>query len=1034
MQSDYEHISKDNIRRRGEDFDDIGHFLAEQLYTDRLHFIYELLQNAEDALGRRFNNNSLSNEEIRSVKFNLFRDRLEFRHNGQPFNTEDVKGISDILKGTKSSDLNQIGKFGIGFKSVYAFTNGPEIHSGDEHFKIVRYIRPEETPIVKSFKEGETLFIFPFDNHQVSPSESFDIISKKLFQLGPRVLLFLKRINEIEFFIDDVRKGRYHRVVKVNHQRLTREIKLRGQNDTGYTEENWLVLSRDIELPKKEISANVELAFRLIEDQKSKKLFIIRSGESPLSVFFPTEKDTRLGFYIQGPYRTSPSRDNIPQEDEWNKMLLKETAFLISESLPLLRDMGLLNVGLLDALPIRQRDFPDESMFFPIFHSVQDVFSKCSLIPTSNGDYISAKQAKLASSSGLRNLLSHDRLTLICNSAIELKWVSSDITQDKTPEVREYFTGVLGIEEITPDSFSRKFSKEFIEKQSDLWMKGFYSFLSGQNALWREAQTTRYSRESEGPLRKKPFIRLDNNEHVPPFNMSGNPNAYLPSSQESAFPIVKRQIATDKSALEFLKMLGLTEVREKDEIESILELYYRVKSTESPSDDQHIHHIKKFIKWYQNEGDLAIFDDCYLFMDIDKYFSSPDVLYLDKPYKDTGLSELFDLTNKDDREKAPLWEGYLKIVGFTDFACALGVLVQLVIEQTKIDNNPDREELIRNSKRHTWTGVNEDYYIKDLCRLLDLKTIGVSQLVWKTMCGADPKVLKARYRPNQEALLRVAPSQLSHALMGKSWIPDIHENFKKPEDSTEETLNEGLIFDDRNGWLKTIGFGKKAKKESEEHLALMGHAEALGIKNIESINLVKQLESDEELFFKVKSFIELERDKPEFPVRESHDPGRRAEKTAEKFMDAKDKTYELKQRSTRTSLNVIDQETWLLNRYKNNEEKMICQICQKEMPFKKRNGDYYFEAVEALSKNYFTKETESQFLALCPLCAAMYKEFVKRDEEAMLQLKQMILNSKDHEYIVPIKLGSLSTFIRFVEIHYVELKAIIRKSSEGSDR
>ncbi|MBU1207326.1 MAG: hypothetical protein KKH04_10435 [Proteobacteria bacterium] len=33
--------------------------------------------------------------------------------------------------------------------------------------------------------------------------------------------------------------------------------------------------------------------------------------------------------------------------------------------------------------------------------------------------------------------------------------------------------------------------------------------------------------------------------------------------------------------------------------------------------------------------------------------------------------------------------------------------------------------------------------------------------------------------------------------------------------------------------------------------------------------------------------------------------------------------------------------------------------------------------VEALSRDHFTKEHEAQFLALCPLCAAMFKEFVK---------------------------------------------------------
>ena len=53
MASDYAAIETDNIRRRGEEFDDIGRFLSQQFYSDQTHFVYELLQNAHDALKRR---------------------------------------------------------------------------------------------------------------------------------------------------------------------------------------------------------------------------------------------------------------------------------------------------------------------------------------------------------------------------------------------------------------------------------------------------------------------------------------------------------------------------------------------------------------------------------------------------------------------------------------------------------------------------------------------------------------------------------------------------------------------------------------------------------------------------------------------------------------------------------------------------------------------------------------------------------------------------------------------------------------------
>src|SRR5690554_3995007 len=141
MPSDYQAITAENIRRRGEAFDDIGQLISEQFYSDQTHFIYELIQNAEDALQKRQQDQPDANLP-NSITFRLYRDRLEVSHYGKPFTTDDVIGISDILRGTKGNDPAQIGKFGIGFKSVYAFTSTPEVHSGDEHFRIERYIRP----------------------------------------------------------------------------------------------------------------------------------------------------------------------------------------------------------------------------------------------------------------------------------------------------------------------------------------------------------------------------------------------------------------------------------------------------------------------------------------------------------------------------------------------------------------------------------------------------------------------------------------------------------------------------------------------------------------------------------------------------------------------------------------------------------------------------------------------------------------------------------------------------------------------------
>ena len=57
-------------------------------YDDRTHFIYELLQNAEDALARR-----VGWCGSRAVSFDLDAHTLRVSHYGVPFDENDVAGV-----------------------------------------------------------------------------------------------------------------------------------------------------------------------------------------------------------------------------------------------------------------------------------------------------------------------------------------------------------------------------------------------------------------------------------------------------------------------------------------------------------------------------------------------------------------------------------------------------------------------------------------------------------------------------------------------------------------------------------------------------------------------------------------------------------------------------------------------------------------------------------------------------------------------------------------------------------------------------
>src|SRR5947209_4843268 len=75
--------------------------IVEDLYPDRAHFIYELLQNAEDA-------------HSTEASFALSDTSVSFEHNGRPFDEKDVWGITDIGEGAKIGEEDKIGRFGVG--------------------------------------------------------------------------------------------------------------------------------------------------------------------------------------------------------------------------------------------------------------------------------------------------------------------------------------------------------------------------------------------------------------------------------------------------------------------------------------------------------------------------------------------------------------------------------------------------------------------------------------------------------------------------------------------------------------------------------------------------------------------------------------------------------------------------------------------------------------------------------------------------------------------------------------------------------
>jgi len=358
-------------------------------------------------------------------------------------------------------------------------------------------------------------------------------------------------------------------------------------------EQHWLVFSKPVATPKGQPAGRVEVAFKLSNHGKASKRSIFKAEDSNLVAFFPTEKETHCGFLMQGPYKTTPSRDNIPHDNKWNSHLVKETAKLVSETLLKLVHLKMASVGLLQAMPLLgSKEMPDDWMFRPVYDSVVETLRDHPLISATEGRFVSGRCASIARGKGLVDLFTPEQLTLLfgTNEDEKLDWVAPEISESRsaTLDLFAFLRDVLEVEQIDPDYLPVYLDEDFFQAQSTSWMAKFYTFLLDHDRLWR-------SEKSQGDLLEQPFIRLQDNRHVTPFRPDGAPNAYLPGDTESDFDTVHRLLAKPKKCSDFLRRLGLTEPDVTSEVLQKIVPQYEPDELDIP-DKKHLTNLRKIFR------------------------------------------------------------------------------------------------------------------------------------------------------------------------------------------------------------------------------------------------------------------------------------------------------------------------------------------------------------------------------------------------------------------------------------------------------
>lgn len=311
-------------------------------YADNAHFVYELLQNSDDALASSVN-----------VHFINSNSAIEYRHNGKVgFSLSDpdlendlpkylwghINAISSIGASNKSNQLSNyasdnlpktlpndtlqnigknIGKFGVGFKSVFKYSHQPHIEDDLFCFDLVDFIVPTLTQRRKLFRHPhETSFLLP-----ISPTDLPTIRNKFLHLDNP--LLFLPHLKEINLYNNSQLLASYSKeTLDEDDGRLF--VRLSSPSEHQF----FLIFSQPIfhnsffnsRKSRGENTPSICIAFPSDENGNPCNTFntynTFTNCDSPIFCFFKTTQTTPFPFIIHAPFLLTESRENLILEEE----------------------------------------------------------------------------------------------------------------------------------------------------------------------------------------------------------------------------------------------------------------------------------------------------------------------------------------------------------------------------------------------------------------------------------------------------------------------------------------------------------------------------------------------------------------------------------------------------------------------------------------------------------------------------------------------------------------------------------------------
>lgn len=1057
-------------------------------YSDSNHFVYELLQNAED-------------ERADRVVIEYYYNGLVFYHNGDPFDEDDVRGVSSMLMGTKSkNDASTIGKFGMGFKSVFKYTSQPEIYSDNDVFVIHNYLLPVEirsgwnyrkTREELNYPDGDVR-IYPFSNSEhltkivipftkkdaqgVNRPVKGDDVLLKLEALSGEILLFLTYIQDLYWVNKETDQYVHITLKKDGDDEHLITCKMTGNAlDQGDTISKYLKYKDVFDRPPMK-NAEVSVAYRLNSQGRN----INEVEDSPVWVYFPTRDDTDLPFLIHGSFETAVSREKLMTPSEFNDDLFDRLGTLIADSMEDLGKRGLITQAFIRRILLPAFKEETRRKAIPgLKDKITQEFKYRPLIPDANGHLRMASQLVIP----VPFTLTERANTALWTDSFDRVGYFVAFNNDREAGFNDYYAwlrGPLGIRVFSLADWAQRLCEQperdiTVTDDTLNELKAFYDFLrefseqvyfsrsSYSRAGYYESTIKQSLQDAWELFREAPIVLNEENRLVSAYK-DGMQQIYMSASSKYR-SVMNSRIVSHHIASDYLRLLsdGL-KISAFDNYqyikEKVVAKYIEGDGDQIGFDDpdnydeEYIEDIRQILALYHETDDLdrikSLLAEAAIIKietdDDEVTFSVPGKVYTDR--SDEGMDLITYYQQVFDEIDEENGDHYFHIDSeyYSEHGVSVDQLKKLGLITTPVDEGNKRGYGIGDEYWSALYGFcpyididhlseNLSYIEQNSCTdLARKKSAEILRLLLSISCKFKGKISRRQRNPYTK-------EETAHILCRfkyYKWLFDQSGEVSSPDQMSRYDLNENIYGDlpfDKSAF-EILGFVRKESDEKAETFEKVQSLDAAD-KKVMLRQLAKELGYDIDSFPRVTARQDTNIDDEEDDADEVFDPNA--------WMATEFPQHRVRDRES--LILHVRQQFFFADPVK--YEKVMRQIRTSKSTQADRaytTGMYLSESdanicqmckkpsrhVEAVEIANFGIEMPQLHLSLCPNCAMKYRELKNRSkeqfkEEIREEIRDLYAEDVDDCYAIAL---SDNVTLHFTQTHITEIQEILHLLDE----